>query len=139
MLDHHRQPHALELAGGCRAESRHVIVGHHSVVRVAGHLVARVRVDGDVPFRQPRLHLIDFRLLCGANRIGEIGELGRDLPARDHVGHLQGLLVVRDHALHEGNVGLVVRRAVGRLARLALRRRGIPARTAGRDDNEEQQ
>jgi hypothetical protein len=68
---------------------------------------------------QPAFHLGDLLALAAHDAVGELAQLGPVGVGVDQLGHLDGLLVVGDHALGEEDVGVAWRR-LGRRGALFL-------------------
>ena len=83
---------------------------HHLPVHaVAGHIMAHGGVGGGVgnrlpPAAQPALHERDLVFLRGIDPLGRIAQRLIAGALRHQRGHLQRLMMVMDHALHEGGV-----------------------------------
>src|SRR6266545_4372502 len=84
----------------------HLAPVHHARHR---HLVMIHACHGFrlAPASQPTPHVVDLLALGGGDVAGQLDQLGAGGAALDELGHLDGLLVMRDHALREGHVGLV--------------------------------
>src|SRR5690606_3497071 len=109
--------HSVEIGAHGLGHHVHLVVGHHAVGSVhAVHAVGSGRVD--VPVVEPGVHLVDLGSLGGVDLLRE-GDHGRIVTVGNHqFGHLDGLFVVRDHALYEGDVGVV--HVVGKFSRSRL-------------------
>jgi hypothetical protein len=106
----------------------HLVRRHHShrVAAIAFHVVAAVafvRRGRDSPLTQPVLHLLDLGGLRGLDLGGQVDDPGVDALLGQHdVAHLDRLLVVRDHALGESGVRVVVIRTARGRRRAVLSR-----------------
>ena len=74
--------------------------GHHAVTVV--HARHRGSPLGDAPLGEPGAHRLDLGLLSGQDLLRERGDSRIDVGLVEHeLGHVDGLLVVRNHHLHE--------------------------------------
>jgi hypothetical protein len=122
--DHPAQEQPVERAPPRVCQLRHLLLREHPHHRVVPRLrvveVARVIPglrDLDALLLQPRRHRQDLGPLCGPDPSRHPSDVRIDgVPARE-LGHLHRLCVVRDHHLHERDVGvtrLLGDRLVGR-------------------------
>ena len=128
--------HALEvepagLGAGRILERLHVVIRHHPVHAVihARHAIAVHRTHVDVPILQPALHLFDLGLLRIPDLLSQFGDLRVDVTLREnHLRHLEGLLMMRNHHGCELDVGHV--EAVTGRRRVAIRHAAVAAAVA---------
>lgn len=112
VLDHHRDPHPVEVGAFGLGERRHVLRAHHAAVTampvvpaVRRAVIPARRRGRGAPGGEPAAHGRDLGILCRLDLRRERAHLRRGaLLLQRHVGHLDGLLVVGDHPLREGHV-----------------------------------
>jgi hypothetical protein len=109
MPGHHLDEGKIEPAALEALQLAHLGLAHHAGHR-RGAMIHLAHTAGRfTPCLEPALHPADLRALCGGDILGQLGQLKTVGAAVDQPGHLDGLLVMRDHALHERHVGLIGR------------------------------
>jgi hypothetical protein len=104
VLNHELQEQAIEIRALRRAELRQLLRGEHAW---HAHLPPRGGVGRELTIGpQPLLHEPDLGLLRLVDLLGELDEVLTGIVPRGQTGHVDGLRVMRDHALHEANVRL---------------------------------
>ena len=118
VFDHALEKQPIEFAPFRGREPVHLLRRQHAGHQRRAHRMVRMRRGNLFPARrQPSLHHLDFVGLRDLDALRQLphGVTGR--PAVDQVGHLHGLRMMADHALHELHVGggMPNARAVDRL------------------------
>ena len=116
VLDHPQQEQAIELGPSCFIQFGHFIVsqhtGHQHVMfdTVHFHLHPRGRGVGhrQTSVSQPLLHRSDFIGLADNDPFAQNRNVGARTVRGRPAGHDDGLRVMRNHARHEGDVGIAL-------------------------------
>jgi hypothetical protein len=103
---HHLEEQPIELGARGRFELSHLSITHHPGVGGVVHLPSGL--DVLAPFGQPAGHLLDLGALGGLDAARQIFDAVAPGSGGGELGHLNGLLVVRDHHLSELDIGAVV-------------------------------
>jgi hypothetical protein len=117
--DHQLQEQPIKRRSLCSREVGHLFRSGHTGHRMPGvhRLVRRGIGNRFASVAQPLLHELDFVSLRNVDAAGHVDEFRTIGPVAHQGGHLQRLVMVRDHVLHESQVGRRVARD-GNLDRL---------------------
>ena len=114
MRDHQFQELLVERGTFKRSQLGHLLrrchPGHHRMALNGAHIVSHRGMRGGIghglsAIAQPVLHEADLVRLRGVDALGDIEHLRVVGPVLDQRRHLHCLIVMLDHALHEGDVG----------------------------------